>query len=63
MNINTQIRLATYFKVSEITFLIEWLNEDLLIDKKIDKGLTTDTIKKMKSIISELKTSIKDRSI
>ena len=63
MSINTSIRLATYFKVSEITFLIEWLNEDLLIDKKIDKGLTTDTIKKMKSIISELKTSIKDRSI
>lgn len=46
----------------EILFLLDWLEEDLIIDKKIDNSLNNKSIKYMNNIIKELK-DIKNKSL
>ena len=46
----------------EISFLLDWLEEDLMIDKKSDNGLNIKSIKYMNNIVNELK-DIKYKSL
>ena len=46
----------------EILFLLDWLEEDLMIDKKSDNGLNIKSIKYMNNIVNELK-DIKYKSL
>ena len=46
----------------EILFLLDWLEADLIIDKKIDNSLNNKSIKYMNNIIKELK-DIKNKSL
>lgn len=65
MNIKRRDKLKKYYVAmtkEEIIFLIEWLEEDLIIDKKIDKSLTNKTGYHMQHIIKELK-DIKEDSL
>ena len=38
----------------EILFLLDWLEEDLIIDKKIDNSLNSKSIKHMNNILNRL---------
>tara|TARA_R100000656_G_scaffold22189_1_gene19799 strand:- start:341 stop:535 length:195 start_codon:yes stop_codon:yes gene_type:complete len=38
----------------EILFLSDWLEEDLIIDKKIDNSLNSKSIKHMNNILNRL---------
>lgn len=58
MNSKHRNKLKKYYVAmtkEEIIFLIDWLEEDLIIDKKIDNSLTNKTICHMQHIIKELK--------
>ncbi len=70
MNISTPVRFSIFLNVSEICFLIDKLKNNLLIwenntikSMAVSKPKVIDNIKTAKSIISELETAIKDRSI
>ena len=47
---------------NEILFLLDWLEEDLIIDKKIDNSLNNKSIEYMNNIVNELK-DIKNKSL
>jgi|10_taG_2_1085330.scaffolds.fasta_scaffold261244_2 hypothetical protein len=65
MNFKRRDKLKKYYVAltkEEIIFLMGWLEEDLIIDKKIDKSLTNKTGCHMEDIIKELK-DIKENSL